>query len=353
MTAHHFKFKGGAGEYFGIWVVNLFLTIVTVGVYSAWAKVRRLRYFYANTYLDGHNFEYHARPKAILIGRAIVFSALLLYNGLLALTPIAAVLLVPYLIGVPLIINKALRFNARVTSYRNIRLNFAGSYWRALLVFVILPILAVISFGILGPVASRMKANYIGNNLSYGDAKFSTDAPLGALYGNWGGSLAFFLFIGLAFSSVGALVLPLYYDFSSLEDLARGVDIPPEYRKLLVYLMIAIFSFYLALFLAILFYSAGVRNIVYDNTTLEGGHRFSSSFRRFQYIWILVSNLVVVLATVGLMRPWAAIRTWRYKVDNTMLDANGTLDSFVATRVEEGRAASAEFLDIEGIDFGL
>jgi hypothetical protein len=40
------EFTGTAGEYFGIWIVNILLTIVTVGFYSAWAKVRRKRYFY-------------------------------------------------------------------------------------------------------------------------------------------------------------------------------------------------------------------------------------------------------------------------------------------------------------------
>jgi uncharacterized membrane protein YjgN (DUF898 family) len=61
-----FEFRGSGAEYFRIWIVNLLLTIVTLGIYSAWAKVRRLRYFYGNTYLDGHSFEFHGRPLAIL-----------------------------------------------------------------------------------------------------------------------------------------------------------------------------------------------------------------------------------------------------------------------------------------------
>src|SRR6187402_1366842 len=74
-----FEFRGDGGEYFRIWIVNLLLTIVTLGIYSAWAKVRRLRYFYGNTYLDGHSFEFHGRPLAILKGRLIVFGAYLLF----------------------------------------------------------------------------------------------------------------------------------------------------------------------------------------------------------------------------------------------------------------------------------
>ncbi len=46
-------FTGTGGEYFGIWIVNLLLTIVTLGIYSAWAKVRRLQYFYRHTEVAG------------------------------------------------------------------------------------------------------------------------------------------------------------------------------------------------------------------------------------------------------------------------------------------------------------
>ena len=74
-----FEFRATGGEYFRIWIVNLLLTIVTLGIYSAWAKVRRLRYFYGSTLLDGHSFEYHAKPLAILKGRLIVFAAYVVF----------------------------------------------------------------------------------------------------------------------------------------------------------------------------------------------------------------------------------------------------------------------------------
>ena len=66
-----FRFTGNGGEYFRIWIVNLFLSIITLGIYSAWAKVRRNRYFYGNTRLGNAGFDYLADPKAILRGRLI------------------------------------------------------------------------------------------------------------------------------------------------------------------------------------------------------------------------------------------------------------------------------------------
>ena len=55
----HIRFTGSGSEYFGIWIVNLLLMLVTLGLYYPWAKVRRLRYFYGSTSLDGSSFEYH------------------------------------------------------------------------------------------------------------------------------------------------------------------------------------------------------------------------------------------------------------------------------------------------------
>src|SRR5437667_6745528 len=70
------EFSASAGEYFRIWIVNLALTILTLGIYSAWAKVRKRRYFYAHTHIAGESFEYRGRPVAILKGRLIAVALL-------------------------------------------------------------------------------------------------------------------------------------------------------------------------------------------------------------------------------------------------------------------------------------
>src|SRR5712671_5429231 len=67
------EFSATGWEYFRIWIVNLALTIVTLGIYSAWATVRKRRYFYGHTRIDGEGFEYRANPIAILKGRLIAF----------------------------------------------------------------------------------------------------------------------------------------------------------------------------------------------------------------------------------------------------------------------------------------
>mgnify|MGYP003342959055 CR=1 FL=1 len=80
------EFTGNGSEYFRIWIVNLALTILTLGIYSAWAKVRRLQYFYRNTALMGHGFDYHGDPVAILKGRITGIVLLVAYNGAFAVS---------------------------------------------------------------------------------------------------------------------------------------------------------------------------------------------------------------------------------------------------------------------------
>jgi len=73
------EFTGRPGEYFRIWIVNLLFSLVTLGIYSACAKVRKKKYFYGSTRFDGETFDYFGRPKAIFRGRVVAFLAFVVY----------------------------------------------------------------------------------------------------------------------------------------------------------------------------------------------------------------------------------------------------------------------------------
>ena len=148
-----FQFTGTGSEYFRIWIVNLILSILTLGIYSAWAKVRTNRYFYGNTQIDNTGFEYHAKPLAILKGRLIAVALLLAYVLTDQLYPLAsAVLALCLLSATPWVIWKSMQFNARMTSYRNVRFGFHGSLldsYRYLLFIPLIPLLSALLAGIV------------------------------------------------------------------------------------------------------------------------------------------------------------------------------------------------------------
>ncbi len=371
---HAFSFSGTAAEYFGIWIVNLILSIITLGIYTAWAKVRRLRYFYGNTWLDGHNFEYRAKPVQILIGRIVVVILLVLFNVLAEFYPaLALVLLVPYFLALPWLINKAFQFNARMSSYRNIRFGFEGSYGKALWVFVVLPLIVPVVFGgvaagvlyfsggvsgypsqealtalvVVGigflvamifiiPYISKQTNTYIANGMKFGAARFTADIGLRSLYRNLGLAIVVLLGVGVVVAALSGLFW------------LSGGGIGAA-----VFSQVAIFAVYVSVLVAYLAYAAGVRNIAFNATSIEGGHQLLSGIPRFGYAWIIISNLLVSVATIGLMIPWAAVRTWRYLSYYSALETTEGLDKFVSDQEPAGNVAAAEYLDIDGIDFGL
>ena len=119
-------FTGSGFEYFKIWIVNIMLMVLTLGIYSAWAKVRNKRYFYGNTMLQGASFEYHANPIQILRGRLIAFTAVIIFSVTnhfyLSLAPVMVIL---SLLALPFVLWSNYRFNMRMSSYRNVHFGFA------------------------------------------------------------------------------------------------------------------------------------------------------------------------------------------------------------------------------------
>lgn len=336
------SFAGSASEYFGIWIVNVLLTILTLGIYSAWAKVRRKRYFHGNTVLLGRTFEYHAKGSQIFVGRLIVIGALVAVNVLGIINPLltlATWLLI--VIGLPWLIKRSLRFNARVTSYRNVRFDFVGSTGGAFVAVTLGGIVAFLSLGILAPLASRWLWRYILNNLRYGNRTFSTAPRLGALYRVW--LLPFLLFV-LGGAIVGVIIAAGFAVGQSTGEPGAGFMVFTmflPYTVLLIYALVA------------LVYRIGVRNVVLSAALLDGRHELLSDIPRLHYAWIATSNILVTILTLGLMRPWAAVRMARFTNEHTGIRINGDPGEVMSQIEASGAAISAEYVDMEGFDFGF
>ena len=155
-TVHKLRFTGSGGEYFKIWIVNILLTIVTLGIYSAWAKVKRMQYFYRNTTLDGASFDFHGSPKAILKGRVIAFSMLGVLNVAAKVDPMLyGIALLAIAVALPWFLQRSFRFRLANTSYRGLRFAFEGSTRAAYNVFLLWPLASVITLGLAWPAAHR------------------------------------------------------------------------------------------------------------------------------------------------------------------------------------------------------
>lgn len=345
-----FTFTGTAKEYFGIWIVNVLLTIITLGIYSAWAKVRRLRYFYGNTQLAGASFDYHARPTQILVGRIIVLVLLAAYNIVLNLLPVFGLVLIPlFLLAMPWFIYRGLRFSARVTSYRNVRFDFKGSYGGAFVAYIVGPLLAVVSVGILVPFASRWAWRYQLNNLTYGDRPVTSDPRVGAFYRQWWVPVILLLILTVVVPLAVSVVLAQLGMATETTETGEA-DILLQALVLMYPLLILAFASYSII---ALFYRAGARNVALNATVIDARHRLVSFVGRRRYVWIAVTNVLVTILTLGLARPWAAVRMAKYLAATTALDVSGRLDDFIGSVKDSAGVTGSEFIDFEGVDIGF
>ncbi|MGO4834028.1 DUF898 family protein, partial [Rhizobiaceae sp. 2RAB30] len=116
---------------------------------------------------------------------------------------------------------------------------------------------------------------------------------------------------------------------------------------------LVVFGLLLLFAMAALFYQAGIRNVAFNETVIDGRHMLHSSILRRRFAWISVTNLIATIFSLGLARPWAAIRMARYLSLTTALDVTGSLEDYAGSIEQSGSAVGAEYMDIEGVNIGF
>jgi len=344
---HTFHFSGNGSEYFKIWIVNLFLTVITLGIYAAWAKVRNRRYIWANTNLAGHPFTFHGNPVAILRGNMIIAGMFITYIAVEKFEPmVASILFFVFYFVFPFLVYKSLRFNAHNTSYKNIRFRFlgslGGSYETYLLFAGIVPFTLFTFF----PAWQYYKKRYFLNNLAYGSTGSIFTGRKGPFYKAY--IAAFIIGAGcfIAISLFGGFAL--HY----ISNIAGGAGGMPG-RFVFLYYM-----FFIYLIMAAIWYTSQayiycvMMNHCWAETRL-GKIGFMSTLRAGRLIWIRISNMAAIFFSCGLLIPWAKIRRTRYILENLTVVTTAGLDNFTASVESDTAAVGDAATDFIGIEIGL
>ncbi|MCA0425410.1 MAG: DUF898 family protein [Proteobacteria bacterium] len=288
----------------------------------------------------------------ILIGRIIVLAIILGYNIVANLFPVFSLVLTPvFLLALPWFVMRGLRFNARVTSYRNIRFDFTGGYWGAFKAYVLGSIITWLSLGILAPIASRWMWHYLLSNATYGGRPVTNEATVRAMYGQW--LLPAVIFLGglVLFGASAFAILPALQELYS--DISASADADLVLAVIIQLLLTSLLPLIVLLAFAGLIYRAGTRNVAFNATLIDGRHKLMSFIHRGRFAWVTVSNLVATILTLGLARPWAAVRMAKLMAVSTALEVEGSLDGYIGQIVDSGPAVASEYLDVEGFDIGF
>ena len=322
-----FIFSGKGSEYFKIWIVNIFLSIITLGIYSAWAKVRTQRYFYGNTTIDNSSFEYLADPIKILKGRLIAFVFLILYLASDHISPILSLICwIILILATPWIVSRALRFRNHNSAWRGIRFSFDGSATGAGMAYVIWPLLSVPTLALLFPVVLQKQTQYSIGKSHFGGQDFHNSATIGNFYKIFLAILGIGL-LGIIFSVIFFTIIPRF--------------IAP----------IIVVS-YLLYFFMFVYFRVRFTNLRYGSTTI-GNNKLSANYEIKSYAFLVFTNWILILCTLGLFYPFAKVRSAQYAANHISLIAEGSLDEFVGEMRDDVSAVGGEVGDLFDFDIGF
>jgi uncharacterized membrane protein YjgN (DUF898 family) len=309
--------------------------------------VRRLRYFYGNTSVAGSAFEYHGQPIQILKGRLIAVAALIVYSAATHLWPLSIFILLPLVaLAVPWVIVRSRKFQMQVTSWRNIRFRFHGTYGGAAAAYIGWAIVAVITLYAMLPHLLYKRVKFLLGETSFGSQRLGFEKSVGPYYGLFYMSLLLGLGAMIA-AFIVMLVLGLMLGIGTGLTGARPNSVAGVMMTLV---MSGVFA---VIFIPIVAYFE--RRFV--NTSLDalrvGPHTVRCQLETNRLATIYITNLLGMVFTLGLFYPWARVRRMKYQFESMSVDTVGSLDTFVAAADSTTSATGEELGEFFDVDFGF
>ena len=351
-----FEFRGRTEEYFWIWIVNVLLTIATLGIYSPWAKVRTKRYFYGNAFVAGANFEYHARPLSILLARAVVLLLVVVVGAVAAAYGADADARYSFLLFLllPWALVRGLSFNARNSSYRGLRFSFARRYGEAYFVLFALPTLLLALFVRRGEDPS-------------GFAVFTfVLVVVFSMLITFAAFLPYFVFRYYRFKVANHALGRTRFVFAQSSKPYYFALLAALLPLLAIFIFLAlvdfddgafVFSFVLSpLFLfALSVPRARLFKAFWAGVQTENGARIECDISINDFAGrILTINFFASLLSFGLLHPWTQVRKARYIAAHLRLVApSAAIDSLRLGETETIGALGEEWDAVEGFDFDV
>ncbi len=390
------NFNGSGVEYFKIWIVNILLTIITLGLYYPWAKVRNNRYFYANSELEQRSFDYHATGKQLFFGYLIAMGILILYIVIQTVSPVGSILvIVAMFLAFPWIIWRSFKFNMRMTSFSNVRFGFEAGLGQAYINYMLLPLaLLLIIYGI--PVAiftaiaasdegmssvmgaiigfasvvilpllifvwaymKKRNAHYALNGIRYGQGEFATQVETAGfatiLLKTFG--LAILLLVGTVvivslltmLGGVSDQLVQAFGQINNPEEMDDSMGLAVGLTVTLVYI-----GFIFVFMLLIAYSYSRQRRYIFENTRLDERIEFSSTLGARSMAWVMITNFLAIIFSLGLALPWAKVRMARLILENSLVDTELGFDEYLTQQQEHQSSLGDQIGDAFDLDVGI
>ena len=313
------------------------------------------------------------------------------------LSPIGGlIVLLIFVLAFPWIIWRSLMFNMRITSFSNVRFGFDGKLGGSYYVYLLLPILGffltyspiiltavifggmhneepvfliflamilTIALGIFVYALIQQKTtSYVINASKYGQAKFSTQLKVGGFVKIILKAfiLSILLFIatfillivlGSAFGMLGAL---LQASNGSLDPEVITSSIDSELADTLIIIIPIFYIISIIASVAVFAYTfTRKRAYIFNNSKLDNKIALKSTLRARSLIYILITNFLLLIFTLGLATPWIKVRMARLILEHTEVDTSLGLDNYVTQQEKEQSSLGEQIGDAFDIDIGI
>jgi uncharacterized membrane protein YjgN (DUF898 family) len=373
------QFTGSGAEYFRIWLLHTLLVVLTLGLYLPFAKARRIRYLYANTWVDGDALAFHGDPKTMFRGFLVLVGLFGVYAIGGRFSPLAGyVAFLGLCVLWPALWRAGQQFRLANTSWRGLRMAFRGDLGDAYSAFgvAIWPLVLMIGvqqfaralvegsvavssqwvaggiaivggigtllYLVLLPLALAKVKAYQHNHYQLADQRLRMQVKTRRFYGLALASACWVLVPALLFGAM--FFLP-----QVRESFKPGGD------KLVIGLLMGglAVAYLIGFVLVGPFFNAKLQNLVWNHSASEQV-RFASHLRFRSLAWLTAKNWVLTLLTLGLYRPFAAINTWKLRLEAVSIDVTGSMDGWDGSDSAAYADASGEAAgDFFGIDVGL
>lgn len=309
------RYEGTGGSLLGLLVGNAILTMLTLGIYSFWARTKVREFHYGHTDLGGDRFAYHGTGNELLrgyfkaIGIVMLFAVALgiasaVTGGEKAPVSVQFVILATFYVSLFILavfaVNGARRYRLSRSSWRGIRFSFHGNAEEFAKILLRGAALSALTFGFYSPHFQNQRRAFLVNNSRYGTAPFYYDAGADPLFKEW-----FKAFL-LTIPTLGIIWV---------------------------------------------WYTAFQHRYFWSNTGIAGAH-FESNVTGGDILALRVTNVLLAIVTLGIAAPWIIARTQAFWASR--LAFVGAVDfATIHQRAQASSATGEGLADSMDVDVGF
>lgn len=307
---HHPIFWGRGRTLFGIFMVNTFFTLLTLGLYSFWGRVRIRQFLSSQTSFAHARFSYHGTPQELLKGWSKAFLVFGLPYAFLSLVPLIwdqiptwipnALAGTMALCFIPVAVVGSHRYRLSRTSLGTIRFSFRGHVKEYVKIWVVGSVLTLLTAGIYYPFFENARRKFLVAHTYFGNRPFT--------YSGTGSGLLRIYVTSLAFSLI--IMVTLIGIHAGPDGLSVLTQWPSNGWRDLLFNSLFI-SGLLTLLLPWFYLQVAKQRYQWNHSDFGDAH-FQFSASTWNLMELRLTNFLMLILTFGLAWPWVQVRNLQF-----------------------------------------